>query len=98
MQGMKRLLPFTLLTVAVLAVAALAGIGRPEAARGETATPDTVTTLGHGVITIAPDEATVTAGVHTQAASASAALAENAKSMNAVIAALKGAGGQELQT
>jgi uncharacterized protein YggE len=91
------------LAAAVLAVAAFAGIGRPEAARGDTAplttaTPDTVTTLGHGVITIAPDEATVTAGVHTQAASASAALAENAKLMNAVVAALKAAGGQELQT
>jgi uncharacterized protein YggE len=82
----------------VLAAAAFAGIGRPEAARGEVATPDTVTTLGHGVITVAPDEATVTAGVHTQAASASAALAENAKLMTKAIAALKAAGGQDLQT
>jgi uncharacterized protein YggE len=95
---MRRLFPLVVLAAAVLAVAALAGIGRPEAARGETATPDTVTTLGHGVITIAPDDATVTAGVHTQAASASAALAENAKLMNAVVAALKAAGGEELQT
>jgi uncharacterized protein len=95
---MRRLLPLVLLAAAVLAAAALAGIGRPEAARGETATPDTVTTLGHGLITIAPDEATVSAGVHTQAASASAALAENAKLMNAVVAALKAAGGGQLQT
>src|SRR5882757_8904227 len=95
---MRRLFPLVVLAAAVLAVAALAGIGRPEAARGETATPDTVTTLGHGVITIAPDEATVAAGVHTQTASASAALAENAKLMNAVVAALKAAGGAELQT
>jgi uncharacterized protein len=95
---MTRLFPLLVLAAAVLAVAAFAGIGRPEAARGETATPDTVTTLGHGVITIAPDEATVTAGVHTQAASASAALAENAKLMNAVVAALKAAGGEGLQT
>jgi uncharacterized protein YggE len=86
------------LAAAVLVVAALAGIGRPEAAHGETAAPDTVTTLGHGVITIAPDEATVTSGVHTQAATAKAALDENARLMNAVIAALKAAGGQELQT
>jgi uncharacterized protein YggE len=86
------------LAAAVLVVAAFAGIGRPEAARGETATPDTVTTLGHGVITIAPDEATVTSGVHTQAATAKAALDENARLMNAVIAALKAAGGKELQT
>ena len=95
---MRRLLPLTLLTVAVLVVAALAGVGRPEAARGETATPDTVTTVGHGVVTLAPDEATVTAGVHTQAASAADALAENAKLMNEVIAALKSAGGRDLQT
>jgi uncharacterized protein YggE len=95
---MRRLIPLVLLAAAVLAVAALAGIGRPDTARGDTATPDTVTTLGHGVITIAPDEATVTAGVHTQAASASGALAENAKLMNTVVAALKTAGGQELQT
>ena len=95
---MRRLIPFVVLAAAVLLVAALAGIGRPEAARGETATPDTVTTLGHGVITIAPDEATVTSGVHTQAATAKAALDENARLMNAVIAALKAAGGKELQT
>jgi uncharacterized protein YggE len=95
---MRRLLPLVFLAAAVLAVAAFAGVGRPEAARGEVATPDTVTTLGHGVITIAPDEATVTAGVHTQAASASAALAENAKLMNATVAALEAAGGQNLQT
>jgi uncharacterized protein YggE len=95
---MRRLLPLVLLAAAVLVIAAVAGIGRPEAARGEVATPDTVTTIGHGIITVAPDEATVTAGVHSQAASASAALAANAKLMNAVVAALKAAGGRELQT
>jgi hypothetical protein len=95
---MRRLLPFVLIAAVVLVASAVVGIGRPEAARGEVATPDTVTTVGHGVITVAPDEATVTAGVHTQAASASAALAENAKLMNAVVAALKAAAGRELQT
>jgi uncharacterized protein YggE len=95
---MRRHIPLVLVAAAVLAVAAFAGIGRPEAARGEVATPDTVTTLGHGVVTVAPDEATVTAGVHTQAASAAQALAENGKLMTAVVAALKAAGGTELQT
>jgi uncharacterized protein len=95
---MRRLFPLVVLAAAVLAVAALAGVGRPEAARGETAPPDTVTTFGHGVITLAPDEATVTAGVHTQAASAKAALDQNAKLMNTVVAALKAAGGENLQT
>jgi uncharacterized protein YggE len=84
--------------LAAFVVAALAGVGRPEAARGDIATPDVVTTTGHGVITVVPDQATVTAGVHTQAVSASDALAQNAKLMNAVVAALKGAGGDELQT
>jgi uncharacterized protein YggE len=84
--------------VAAVTIAALAGVGRPEAARGEPAQPDTVTTVGHGVVTLVPDEATVTAGVHTQASSAADALAQNAKQMNEVIAALKAAGGDELQT
>ena len=57
-----------------------------------------MTTLGHGVVTVVPDEASITAGVHTQAVSASDALAQNAKLMNSVIAALKAAGGTDLQT
>jgi uncharacterized protein YggE len=96
---MKRLLSLAGIAVVVIAVAALAGVGRPEAARGDTpATADTVTTNGHGVVTAIPDEATVSAGVHTQAGSAQEALAQNAKLMNQVVAALKNAGGTELQT
>ena len=96
---MRRSLPLVLAAAfAAFALVAFAGIGRPEAARGDIATPDTVTTTGHGVVTAVPDEATVTAGVHTQAATAADALAQNAKLMNAVVAALKGAGGASLQT
>lgn len=97
---MKRIsLPLVLAAAAVAVVAAFAGVGRPEAARGDTgATPDTVTTVGHGVVTVAPDQASISAGVHTQAATAADALAQNAKLMNAVIAALKQAGGKDLQT
>jgi len=95
---MRRLIPYLAAAIALVAVAALAGIGRPDAARGETATPDTVTTVGHGVVTVVPDEATVTAGVHTQAATAAEALADNARRMSAVVAALKDAGGKRLQT
>jgi uncharacterized protein YggE len=84
--------------LAAFLVVAFAGVGRPEAARGDTAVADTVSTTGHGVVSAVPDEATISAGVHTQAATASAALAQNAKLQNAVIAALKGAGGSELQT
>jgi uncharacterized protein YggE len=97
---MKRLsLPLALAAVAVAAVAAFAGVGRPEAARGDTgATPDTVTTVGHGVVSVVPDQASISAGVHTQAATAADALGQNAKLMNAVIEALKQAGGKDLQT
>jgi uncharacterized protein YggE len=97
---MKRI-PLTLIAaaVALVVIAALAGVGRPEAARGDSgAIADSVTTTGHGVVTVAPDEATVTAGVHTQAATATEALAQNSARMNDVIAALKGHGGKDLQT
>ena len=96
---MRRSLPLLILAgIVVVAVAAFAGVGRPEAARGDTGSPDTVTTNGHGTITAVPDEATITAGVHTQASSAAAALAANATLMNRVVAALKAANGSDLQT
>jgi uncharacterized protein YggE len=83
---------------AAFLVAAFAGIGRPEGARGDPTPPDSVTVLGHGDITAVPDVATITAGVHRQASSAAVALANNTKLMNAVVAALKGSGGDKLQT
>ncbi|HVC88036.1 MAG TPA: SIMPL domain-containing protein [Gaiellaceae bacterium] len=95
---MRRLLALALAAVSVVAVAAFAGVGRPDAAHGDTAAPGTVTTTGHGVVTAVPDTALVTAGVHTQAASAAAALAQNATLANAVVAALRAAGGSSLQT
>ena len=96
---MRRSLPLLILAgIVAVAVAAFAGVGRPEAARGDTGPPDTVTTNGHGSIAAVPDEATITAGVHTQASSAADALAENAKLMNRVVAALKEARGSDLQT
>ena len=97
---MKRFpLALTAAAVALVVIAALAGVGRPEAAHGDTGSiADSVTTTGHGVVTVAPDEATVTAGVHTQAATAAEALAQNAGRMNDVIAALKAHGGKDLQT
>ncbi|HEY6962357.1 MAG TPA: SIMPL domain-containing protein [Gaiellaceae bacterium] len=95
----RLLLPSLAAALVALAVAAFAGVGRPEAARGDTgAGADTVTTVGHGVVRTVPDQATVTAGVHTQAATAADALAENARRMNAVVDALKQAGGGDLQT
>jgi uncharacterized protein YggE len=96
---MRLSLPIVIVVaVAAVAIAVLAGVGRPEAARGDSATPDTVTTVGHGVVTLVPDQATVTAGVHTQAATAADALAQNSTLMNKVIAAMKAANGDDLQT
>jgi uncharacterized protein YggE len=95
---MRRNLLLLTAAVALVGLAALFGVGRPEAARGEVATSDAVTTVGHGVVTLTPDRATVTAGVHTQAPTAAEALAQNAALMHDVIAALKRAGGDGLQT
>ncbi len=50
------------------------------------------------MITAIPDEATVSAGVQTRAATATEALSQNAELMNKVVAALKQAGGERLQT
>ncbi len=98
MHGMRRLLFVPLAALTLLILAALAGVGRPDVARGDSTQANTVTTLGHGVIVAVPDEATVSAGVRSDAPTAAAALAENARTMNAVVAALKNAAGRDLQT
>jgi uncharacterized protein len=96
---MRRSLPLVLVAAsAAFVVAALGGVARSDAALHDTPTPNTVTTMGHGVVTAVPDRAAVTAGVQTQATTASDALAENSRLMNKVIAALKSAGGSNLQT
>jgi uncharacterized protein len=99
---MRRILLLSLSAAALLLVAAaIAGVGRPAPARGaaaQTAPPSVVTTNGHGDVTAVPDQAVVSAGVETRAATAAAALSQNAQVMQQVIAALKRAGGSELQT
>jgi uncharacterized protein YggE len=95
---MRRLV-ILLLTISAAATAvAFAGVGRPETARGDSTQTNVVTTNGHGVVTAVPDEATVSAGVRTDAATAAQALAENVRTANAVVDALKRAGGTDLQT
>jgi uncharacterized protein YggE len=94
----RALILSTVLFVAVVVVAVLAIAGRPSTAHGDITAADVVTTTGHGTVTATPDQATVTAGVHTQAVTAADALSQNAKLANAVVAALKGAGGTDLQT
>ena len=90
---------FALLAATLAVAAAFSGVGRPDAARGDSGTStNAVTTLGHGSVIVVPDHATVNAGVHTEAATATAALAANATKMNAVIAAVKAHGGKNVQT
>jgi uncharacterized protein YggE len=99
MEGMRRLLLFFLAAATIVGVAAFAGVAQPQAAHGDATTQtNTVTTNGHGTVTVVPDEATVSAGVRTDAATAAAALAQNAQIANAVVDALERAGGKDLQT
>jgi uncharacterized protein YggE len=95
---MRRILLIAIAAAALLAAVALAGVGRPQAARGDTPPQNVVTTIGHGVVTVVPDRATVSAGVRTTAATAVEALSRNAQEMDKVVAALKRAGGEKLQT
>ncbi len=81
----------------LLPALALASIVAPAAARADQ--PATVPIAGtrlevsaEGEVTRAPDIATLTAGVVTQASSAASAMAENARRMAAAVAALKRAG------
>jgi uncharacterized protein len=95
---MRRIVLLPLAVAVLVGVAAFAGVARPEPAHGDSTQTDTVTTNGHGVITAVPDKATVAAGVRTDGATAAAALSANATKMNAVLAALKAASGEEIQT
>jgi hypothetical protein len=84
-----------LILICVLVAAAVAGLAFTTAGSSSSRS---VTTAGHGDITVVPDEAGVSAGVHTQAATAQAALSANADAMTKVIAALKQVGVKKIQT
>jgi uncharacterized protein YggE len=94
---MKRLL---LAAAALLALAALAGVvGRPEGAGAVDPPGDrTVTVTGVGAVRSVPDRAQLSFGVESRAASAQAALAANGAAMRKLLAALREAGVDELQT
>lgn len=84
------------LVLAGAALAAYAGVGRPDAARGQVAgapsTPPGITVTGVGSVTARPDRAEFSFGVETQGETADEALAKNNAAMQKVIDALKGAG------
>lgn len=62
------------------------------AVNAQTPPPPTVTVTADATVRAAPDMATITAGVVTQASDAAAALAANSQRMEKVVAALKRAG------
>jgi uncharacterized protein YggE len=85
----------------VLAVAALSGIGRPEAADGASDDPRSgITVTGTGDIRATPDRADLSFGVQSNAATAAKALAANSAEVRRLIDALKNAGveAKDLQT
>ena len=74
---------------------------RPEGAHAvddPAPTTDTVTVSGNGAVRAVPDQAAVSAGVESRAATAQAALAANAATMRKVIAASRAAGGKDVTT
>jgi uncharacterized protein len=80
----------------VLAAAALAGIGRPEAAGGASDEQrDGITVTGVGHVDSVPDQAEFSLGVTTKGRTAREALAANSDRMRRLIAALKDAGVSE---
>jgi uncharacterized protein len=90
-----------LVAALVLAAAALAGVAQPHLARTASPAPGrTITVTGNGTATATPDRASFQFGVTTQADTAKAALARNAATASAVIAALKSSGvaAADLQT
>jgi len=99
----RRLRSIILLSLLLLAAAAIAGVARPREGRAADtpATPSkTVTVTGSGSVTTVPDRASFDFTVDTQGATAQAALAKNASAAAAMIAAIKNAGVAEpdLQT
>jgi uncharacterized protein YggE len=80
----------------VLAVAALAGIGRPEAAGGASDDErEGITVTGVGQVDAVPDEAELSLGITTNGRTAREALTANSTRMRRLIAALKAAGVDE---
>jgi uncharacterized protein YggE len=97
---MKKIAAIAGLAAGALAVAALAGVGLPERAHGDTGITRTITVNGNGTVKAKPDRAGFSFGVDSRAATARAASADNARSMRRLIDALKAAGiaEEDLQT
>ena len=98
---MQKLLLIVVAGVAGLVAVALAGVGRPEPARGaDPPTGRSITVVGTGTVKTVPDQAAFTIGVESQAGTAQEALAANSSAMRRLLDALREAGlkGDDLQT
>jgi uncharacterized protein len=88
-----KILKIAFAALLVLAVAALAGVGRPEVAGGASEdTREGITVTGTGELRATPDRATLTFSIQNNAATSQQALDANAAEARHVIDALKGAG------
>lgn len=79
----------------IIALAAFAGVGRPDRASGDNPPAQaahSITVSGNGAVSVTPNQAAFTFGVSTQGKTAVQALAANSTAMQQVIDALKGAG------
>jgi uncharacterized protein YggE len=87
-----KLFSLALIAAGIAAVAAFAGVGRPDRARGDTSPTQSITVSGTGSVTATPNQAVFTFGVSTRAKTAAQALADNSADMRKLIDALKAAG------
>ena len=98
---MQKLLLIAVAAVAGLVAVALAGVGRPEPARGaDPPTGRSITVVGTGTVKTIPDRAAFTFGVESRADTAQDALAANSSAMRRLLGELRkaGLGGDDLQT
>jgi len=99
---MKSLVSSAVLALALAAAAAPAGLAQtaPAPALEAASRPAAFNLSAYGESRVAPDQATISLGVMTEAPSAAAAMAANATRMTQVVAALKKAGiaAKDIQT
>src|SRR5215210_6333195 len=100
MEGMKTI-QIAGAVLLVILIGAIAGVGRPEAAKGTSDGSERgITVTGVGRVTTVPDEAEFTLGISSKGATAREALAANSANMRRLVAALKSAGvsGRDIKT
>jgi uncharacterized protein YggE len=90
-----KIIRITIAALLVLAVAALAGVGRPEAAGGASEdAKEGITVTGSGDVNSTPDRADLSFSVQSEGSTAAQALAANSADAQRLIDALKEAGVQ----